>query len=121
MSKIVPLKDFGIPVPSPAPDPTMHLIVYYGPKGFTPSYSQAQRIDVGPVSGLAIKSVGTPAAQYYDDPIGSELPAGLTNGMYDFTFTLMDANGNEGNFSPVITALVDTVVPPTLGQPVQLS
>lgn len=118
MSKIVPPKDIGIPVPSPAPAPTDHLIVYYGPHPLTPSYSQAARIDAGPVSGLAIKNdaAGVPC---YDDPISSELPAGLS-GAYDFVFTLMDANGNEGDFSPAITETLDTTVPPTLGQPVLL-
>jgi hypothetical protein len=121
MSKIVPPKDIGIPVPSPAPPSTDHLIVYYGPSPLTPSYAPTApngRIDAGPVSALAIKndSAGVPC---YDDPISSELPAGLS-GSYDFVFTLMDANGNEGDFSPAITVTIDTTVPPTLGQPVQL-
>lgn len=121
MSKTVPLKDFGIPIPTPAPDPTDHLIVYYGPSPLVPSYTQAARIDAGPVSALTTKSVGTPPVAYWDDPIATELPGGLGNGSYDFVFTLMDAQGNEGDFSPSITATVDTAVPPTLGQPVQLS
>lgn len=118
MSKTVPLKDFGVPVPDPAPPATDHLIVYYGPQGFTPSYMQSARIDAGPVSGLTQKTVNGVA--YYDDPIGAELPGGLGNGSYDFVFTLMDAQGNEGDFSPAITAEVDTVVPPTLGAPILL-
>lgn len=130
MSKIIPLKDFGIPVPplskdasgntiwDPANPGQTRLIVYYGPKGFTPSYTQAARIDVGLVSTLTQKTVG--AVTYWDDPISSELPSGLGNGAYDFVFTLMDANGNEGDFSPPIGATVDTMVPPRLGQPVQL-
>jgi hypothetical protein len=119
MSKVVPLKDFGIPIPTPAPPGTDHLIVYYGPSPLVPSYTQAAVIDVGPVSGLTQKTVNGIA--YYDDPIATELPSGLGNGSYDFVFTLRDAQGNEGDFSPPITAVVDTVVPPTLGQPVQLS
>ena len=119
MSKTVPLKDFGVPIPTPAPAPTDHLIVYYGPSPLTPSYTQAARIDAGPVSALTTKTVN--GVQYYDDPISSELPGGLGNGSSDFVFTLMDANGNEGDFSPPITAVVDTTVPPRLGQPVQLS
>jgi hypothetical protein len=119
MSKTVPLKDFGIPIPTPAPDPTDHLIVYYGPSPLTPSYTQAARIDAGPVSGLTQKTVNN--VLYWDDPIATELPGGLGNGSYDFVFTLMDAQGNEGDFSPAITATVDTQVPPTLGQPVVLS
>lgn len=123
MSKTVPLKDFGIPIPptSPTFDPTSnatHLIVYYGPKGFTPSYTQAARIDAGSVSALTQKTVNN--VVYWDDPISTELPGGLGNGDYDFVFTLMDANGDEGDFSPPITATVNSTVPPTLGQPVLL-
>lgn len=121
MSKIVPLKDIGIPVPVPAPDPSAHLIVYYGPQGFTPSYTQAARIDAGLASALSTVSQGTPPVSYYDDPISAELPTALAAGAYDFVFTLADASGNEGDFSPPITVTVDTTVPPTLGQPVQLS
>lgn len=118
MSKVIPLKDFGIPIPTPAPDATNHLIVYYGPKGFVPSYTQAARIDAGPVSALTQKTVN--GVVNWDDPISTELPGGLGNGTYDFVFTLMDANGNEGDFSPPISATVDTTVPPRLGQPVLL-
>lgn len=118
MSKVIPLKDFGIPIPSPAPPATDHLIVYYGPKGFVPSYTQGARIDAGAVSALTQKTVNS--IVYWDDPIGSELPGGLGNGDYDFIFTLMDSNGNESDFSPPITATVDTTVPPRLGQPVLL-
>ena len=116
MSKTVPLKDFGVPVPTPAPAATDHLIVYYGPSPLTPSYGQSARIDAGPIGSLTTKTVG--GVQYYDDPIQSELPTGLGNGSYDFVFTLMDENGNEGDFSPPITAIVDTTVPPKLGQPI---
>jgi hypothetical protein len=118
MSKTVPLQDFGIPVPTPAPAPTDHLIVYYGPTPLVPSYTQAARIDAGPVSALTTVTVN--GVVYWDDPIATELPGGLGNGSYDFVFTLMDGQGNEGDFSPSITATVDTVVPPTLGTPVLL-
>lgn len=124
MSKTVPLKDFGIPIPNPPPSGTDHLIVYYGPSPLTPSYTQAARIDAGPVSALTTKTLpAAPGGQpvtYWDDPIASELPGGLGNGSYDFVFTLMDAQGNEGDFSPPITAEVDTAVPPTLGAPILL-
>ncbi len=118
MAKVVPLKDFGVPIPSAPYDPASHLIVYYGPKGFTPAYTQAARIDAGPVASLTQKTVNN--VTYWDDPIAAELPGGLGNGQYDFVFTLMDPNGDEGDFSPPITATVDTTVPPTLGQPVLL-
>lgn len=118
MSKIVPIHDIGVPVPSPAPDPSVHLIVYYGAKGFTPAYEQTARIDAGPVSGLS--TVTKDGASYYDDPIGAELPSGLSPGDYDVYFTLMSTNGAEGDFSPVLTVTIDTAVPPTLGQPIEL-
>jgi hypothetical protein len=125
MSKTIPLQDFGIPIPTPLPAGTDHLIVYYGPTPLTPSYTQAARIDAGPVSALTVKTLpptpgSTTAVTYWDDPISAELPGGLGNGSYDFVFTLMDTNGNESDFSPPITAAVDTTVPPTLGVPVLL-
>ena len=119
MAKVNPPKDIGVPVPSPAPDPADQLVVYYQPTGTAPQYNQSTRIVVGPVSSLAVKTVN--GVQYWDDPIGSELPVGVPNGTYDFCFTLMDANGNEGDFSPPFAEAIDTVVPPTLGQPVALS
>lgn len=117
MSKISPLQDFGVPVPNPPPDPESHLIVYYGPTPLVPAYTQAARIDVGPV--LLLSTFTQNGVTYWDDPIQNELPGGLGNGSYDFVFTLMDAQGNEGDFSPSIAAVVDTIVPPALGQPVQ--
>jgi hypothetical protein len=118
MSQIIPLQDFGIPIPTPAPPGTDHLIVYYGPTPLVPSYTQAARIDAGPVSALT--TVTKNSVALWDDPISTELPGGLGNGSYDFVFTLMDTNGNESDFSPPITAIVDTTVPPALGQPVLL-
>jgi hypothetical protein len=80
-------------------------------------YTQTGRLDAGAVAVLTQKTVNGIA--YYDDPISQELPVGLS-GVFDFYFTLMDAQGNEGDFSPVVTITVDTTIPPTLGQPVQL-
>jgi len=117
MSKIVPLKDFGIPVNSAIPT-TDHIIAYYGPHPMTPSYSQTERIDCGPIS--ALKSVTVNGAAMWDlGDIASALPPGLS-GSYDFAFTNQDANGNESDFSPLVTVPVDTTVPLALGQPVQL-
>ncbi len=116
MSKVVLPKDFGVPVPATTPAATDHLILYYGPTGFAPDYNQANRIDCGPVSGLATKTVN--GIDYYDDPVGGELPQPFPPGDYDFVYTLEDANGDEGNFSPPLT--VNISVPPTLGQPIRL-
>lgn len=121
MSKLVPPKDLGVPVPTGTLAAGTHLIAYYGVKGFTPVYSPTApsgRIDVGDVSTLTTKVVS--GASYYDDPVGSELPQGLANGEYDFVFTFMDPNGNESDFSPAVTVTVDTTVPPTPGQPISL-
>ncbi len=119
MSKIVPAKDIGVPIPSPPPDATNHLIAYYGAPGFTPSYSQAQRVDLGAVS--ALKSVSQSSASYWDIPMASILGSAAQNGSYGFVFTLADANGNEGDFSPAVTEAVDVTVPLALGQPIILS
>jgi hypothetical protein len=117
MSKIVPLKDFGIPVNTAIPTAN-HIIAYYGPHPLTPSYAQAERIDCGPISALKTTTVN--GADLWDvGDIAAQLPVGLS-GSYDFAFTDEDANGNESDFSPIITVSVDTTVPPTLGQPVQL-
>jgi|SRR5579875_1345891 len=119
MSKLVPAKDIGVPVPSPAADPTDDLIAYYGPTGFTPSYSQSARVDLGPISALKTLSQGTPAVTYWDIPLSSILPQGSPPGAYDVRFTLMDASGNEGDFSPPVTETLPAP-PPTLGQPIIL-
>lgn len=118
MSKIAPLKDFGIPVNAAIPTAN-HIIAYYGAHPMTPTYSQAERIDCGPIS--ALKAVADSAgAQVWDlSTLSAQLPSGLA-GSYDFVFTDMDANGNESDFSPVVTTPVDTTVPLALGQPVQL-
>jgi|SRR6185312_14542513 len=117
MAKLAPPKDIGVPVPSPALPAGTHLIAYYGPHGFTPSYSQTARIDVGDVSTLTQKTVNGIA--YYDDPVGAELPSTLAAGQYDFVYTFMDATGDESNFS-ALAAITVNAVPPTPGQPIIL-
>lgn len=120
MPRVSKIADIGVPVPSPAPDPTQILVVYYGPEGYTPSYSDTNRIEIGPLSSLATKVVN--GVTYYDDPIGDQLPKDLASGSYDFHFTLETADKlNEGDFSPAYSTTVDTVIPPTLGQPVSLA
>lgn len=119
MPRVSKIADIGIPVPTPAPDPTQILIMYYGPKGYTPSYSDTSRIEIGAVSTLGTKTVN--GATCYDDPVATELPKDLAAGTYDFHFTLETADKlNEGDFSPAYTTTLDVVVPPTLGQPVAI-
>ncbi|MGC8519958.1 MAG: hypothetical protein ACP5P4_15790 [Steroidobacteraceae bacterium] len=123
MSKIVPLKDFGIPVNSAIPA-TDHIIAYYGPHPLDLTneeaiYAQRARIDCGPISGLKVVTDSAGASVWDLSEIASSLPTGLS-GSYDFVFTNMDANGNESNFSPILTVEIDTTVPLALGQPVEL-
>jgi len=119
MPRITKIADIGVPVPSPAPDPTMILVVYYGLKGYTPSYADTNRIEIGAVSTLGTKTVNDVVC--YDDPIGTELPTDTPSGTYDFHFTLETADKlNEGDFSPAYSTTLDVVTPPTLGQPVAI-
>lgn len=119
MPRVSKISDIGIPVPSPAPDPTQILVMYYGPKGYTPTYQDTNRIEIGAVSTLATQTVN--GALVYDDPLAKQLPANMPAGTYDFHFTLETADKlNEGDFSPAYTTTLDVVVPPTLGQPVAI-
>lgn len=122
--KTVPIKDLGVPVPSPPSDPNvpvpLSVVCYFGTKGFAPSYSQSART-VAAISGL--KTTQQAGVNYYDFPIASSLPAGAT-GAYDFYFTFCDTadgTGSESDFSPVVTETLDNAVPPTPGQPVVLA
>lgn len=114
MSKIVPSAKVGVPIPAEVGD-AVSLALYFGTKGFTPNYDQAERIEkeIGVleetfVNGQAYWAVDT-----------SVLPA-LAEGDYDLYFTLEDDVGNEGDFSPVITIPLDHEPPATLGAPVVL-
>lgn len=119
MSKIVAVKNIGIPVPTDV-SLVQAVVCYYGPKGFSPSYSQAARSVVA-VTGLKTSQAGTPPASVYDFPTAAALPANLPSGPYDFYFTFSDAadgSGSESDFSPVVSETIDTAVPPTPGQPI---
>lgn len=128
MSKVIPIKDIGIPVPTTAPPTTDSIACYFGAQGFTPSYTQANRV-VLPISALSVTQVtaapvsGQPApvaVPYYDFPVSTILPTTSPAGPTDFYFTLVDANGSESDFSPVVTETVDRTPPPILGQPIVL-
>ncbi len=115
MSKIGVIKKIGIPVPTPIPADAKSLNVYYGPKGYTPSYEQAGSIH------LALATVPTQVVSgvtyWVFDP--ATLPAALAEGDYDLVFTLGDGT-NEGDFSPVVTAPLDRTPPARLAQPIVL-
>lgn len=114
MSKIVPSAKVGVPVPAAIGD-AASVSLYYGPKGFTPNYDQAERIEKE-ISLLEETFVDGQAYWSFDT---SALPA-LTEGDYDLYFTLEDDVGNESDFSPVITIPLDHEPPAALGQPVVL-
>lgn len=55
---------------------------------------------------------GTLTAATYDSVAGTLTPdTGLTDGTYDFTYTLTDAAGNESSLSPALRLIIDTIAP----------
>lgn len=123
MSRLVPIKDLGVPVPADT-SKILALVCYYGQAGFTPDQAtpQAARIVV-PISSLKSVGVGTPPVQYYDDPVSTQLPAAVPDGTYDFYFAFneaVDGSGAESDLSPKVTEVIDRTVPPAPGQPIVL-
>lgn len=124
MSKLIAVKDIGVPVPATAPPAGTHLIAYYGSKGFTPDYAQAARVDLGDVSTLKTVSQSNGATPpvtttYYDLSEASILPAGSAPGDYDVVFTFMDSAGDESDFSPAVTETLP-LAPTAPGAPILL-
>lgn len=119
MPKIAPSGKVGIPVPAPDPtrSPAVFLVCYFGAVGFTPNYDQAERIEVA-IGLVPIQSAQGVDYYAFDSSL---IPASIPEGDYDLHFTLKDAVGNEGDFSPAIDIPLDHVPPPTLGQPILLS
>lgn len=115
MSKIVPSKKVGVPVPATVPQDAVALVAYYGAKGFVPAYDQTARISK-PLAGIATQTVGGASYWVFDSSV---LPA-LAEGEYDLVFTLADGAGNEGDFSPAVTIPLDRTPPAKLGTPIQL-
>jgi hypothetical protein len=117
LAKLAAAKKIGVPVPSPVPADVTHLVVYYGVKGFAPSYSQANRIEIA-IGSVAKQTVNNVSYFVFDTKV---LPS-LADGDYDLYFTLEDAtDAEEGDFSPVVTVPLDTVPPVRLAQPVVLA
>lgn len=116
MAKIVPSKKIGVPVPTALPADAIALNVYYGSKGFTPKYDQAARVSQ-PLANVPHQAVGGVDHWVFDT---STLPA-LAEGDYDFSFTLSDDVGNEGDFSQVVSVPLDREPPVKLGAPITLS
>lgn len=125
MSKVVSITDLGVPVPAAGTVPTTDsLVMYWGPTGFTPAYTlpspvpaNTGRVVVGVLSGLTIK-VAASGGNYYDVPVSTLLPAG-TKGPLDFYFTFADAQGDESDFSAVVSEVVPAA-PLAPGQPIIL-
>lgn len=116
MSKLAASKKVGVPVPTAvAPDVT-HLVVYFGPAGFTPSYDQVNRIEL-PLASAPVQSVSGTDYYVFDT---AQLPATFSEEP-DLYFTLADMNDNEeGDFSPVVHVPLDREPPVALAQPVLL-
>lgn len=116
MAKLAASKKVGIPVPVPLPDDVTHLVVYYGPPGFAPSYSQSARIEIHLANVHRATVDGT---QYFVFDTASLLAQ--TTEAIDLYFTLMDVSDDEeGDFSPVIRVPFDRTPPTTLGTPIIL-
>lgn len=115
MAKIVPSARVGVPVPTSIGD-AVALNAYWGTKGFVPSYTQPARASL-PLASVTKQTVAGVSYFVFDT---SALPP-LAEGDYDLHFTLQDAVGNEGDFSPAVTIPLDRTPPAILGTPVVLS
>lgn len=116
MAKLATAKKVGVPLLSPIPADVTHLVAYFGPTGFTPSYDQADRIAVS-ITGVPRQTKDGVEYLVFDTAV---LPPGA-DGSYDLYFTLEDINDKEeGDFNPVVSVPLDREAPPTLGQPVVL-
>ena len=115
MAKLATAKKVGIPVPATIPTDVTHLVCYYGPSGFTPSYEQTARVAV-PI-GTVPRQVVSGVNYFVFDT--AALPA--ATGPYDLYFTMEDqADNEEGDFSPVVSVPLDRIPPTRLSQPVVL-
>jgi hypothetical protein len=117
MAKLASAKKVGIPVPTTLPTDVTHLVAYFGPKGFTPTYDQADRLAI-PIGDVEQRLVGPTNYFVFDT---AELPA-VEASEFDLYFTLADENDSEeGDFSPVVSVPLDRVPPTTLDQPIVLA
>src|SRR4051812_6476772 len=99
MAKLAVAKKVGIPVPTSLPADVTHLVAYYGPTGFTPSYAQGARIAT-PIADVPKQTKDGVSYFVFDTSV---LPAQAADAV-DVYFTLADNNdAEEGDFSPVIS------------------
>lgn len=116
MAKLASAKKVGVPVPTTLPTDVTHLVAYFGPKGFTPSYD-GDRISI-PIGDVEQRTVDGANYFVFDTAI---LPA-VEAQEFDLYFTLADENDSEeGDFSPVVSVPLDRVPPTTLDQPIVLA
>lgn len=116
MAKLASAKKVGVPVPATIPTDVTHLVAYFGPAGFTPTYDQENRHAV-PIEDVERRTVSGVEYFVFDT---ADLPAVEANS-FDIYFTLADENDlEEGDFSPVVSVPLDRVPPVTLAQPVVL-
>lgn len=114
MSKLVPSKRLGVPVPAIVGD-IVAVVVYYNSAGQAPTYDQAARL-VLPIADLERRAIGDASFFVVDS---AALPA-LPEGDYSFSFTFQDDVGNESDFSPVVTVPLDREAPAAPGTPILL-
>lgn len=116
MAKLAVTKKVGVPVPSPMPTDVTHLVAYFGEKGFTPAYDQANRLAV-PIGEVEKRNVNGTEHFVFDT---AKLPP-MGGDELDIYFTLADnRDAEEGDFSPVVSVPLDREPPVALGQPVVL-
>lgn len=116
MAKLAVAKKIGVPVPATIPADVTHIVAYFGAKGFTPNYAQAERVLI-PVADAPRQTKDGVEYFVFDS---AQLPS--VDGETDVYFTLRDnADDEEGDFSPVVTLpLADREAPVTLEAPVLL-
>lgn len=116
MAKLASAKKVGIPAPTTLPPDVTHLVAYYGPSGFTPSYAQPARIAL-PI-GQVPRQVKDGVDYFVFDT--AQIPAQSADSI-DVYFTLADANDQEeGDFSPKLAVPFDQTPPTKLAAPVLL-
>lgn len=113
MPRLVASQKIGLPAPT-SPD-TEAVRIYFGKKGFEPSYESAefvyQRLN-------RLNRIERDGVEYV--VVDTEVLPPMAEGDYDFYFTYIDDVGNESDFSPVITIPLDRHPPAAPGQPIVL-
>lgn len=116
MPKLAVAKKVGIPVPQAIAADVTHLVAYYGPAGFVPSYTQPARISM-PIGSVPKQTKDGTEYFVFDT---SAIPP-QSEDTVDIYFTLADNNdAEEGDFSPKIAVPFDRTPPVKLAAPVIL-